>query len=77
MPSSDGKMEADSTRNGWLNVGIDEDQPDEAWVCIMHHRCHQPYTDISVPKDVEDVVKQFKDMSAAQVRVNPVIKRTS
>ena len=58
--------------NRWLNVCINDDEPNVVRVCITHHRCHQTYTNISVSKAIEDVVENLKDMPAAQVFLNVI-----
>lgn len=53
--------------NGWLRITVNEDDTSIARVRLTHHRCHQPYTDISVPKGIKDIIIEMKDSSAAKV----------
>jgi len=53
--------------NGRFNICINDDEPNITRVCITHHWCHQTYTNISVSKDIEDIVENLKDMPTAQV----------
>jgi len=60
--------------NRWLRIMVDDDNTSLARVRLTHHRCHQPYTDISVPKDIKDIVMEMKDSSAAKASLVQSLK---
>lgn len=60
--------------NGWLNICINDEYPDEARVLITHHRSHQCYTNITISEDVEKLVADHRDMTASQVSQKTILE---
>ncbi|KIJ91169.1 hypothetical protein K443DRAFT_48283, partial [Laccaria amethystina LaAM-08-1] len=52
---------------GWLIVTVDEANRDVASIRITHHRCHVPYTDISISEDVAQLIEEMKNLPASKV----------
>jgi hypothetical protein len=53
--------------NGWLRITVNNDDTSILRVWLTHHQCHQPYTDISIPKSIKDIITEMKDSSAVKV----------
>jgi len=53
--------------NGHLYITADKHDHQMLHVRITHHRWHHPYTDISIPNEVETIIQELKDLPAAKV----------
>lgn len=65
------------TCNGWLHVTMKDGDQQTAGMCVMHHRSHCPYVDISIDEKVATIVEEMKNLPASKVHVWCIIKSSS
>ncbi|KAJ7245269.1 hypothetical protein C8J57DRAFT_1082436, partial [Mycena rebaudengoi] len=53
--------------DGWLHITVNDEDLELVTVRMTHYRCHTPYVDISIPKEVKETVESMKNLPASKV----------
>ncbi|KAJ7923296.1 hypothetical protein B0H13DRAFT_1517384, partial [Mycena leptocephala] len=53
--------------DGWLHITVNNNDLRIATVQMAHHRCHTPYVDISIPKEVKQTDESTKHLPTSKV----------
>ena len=53
--------------DGWLNITVNEKDPQTIAIRMTHYRHHIPYVDISIPNNIKKSVEDMKNLPASKM----------